>query len=255
MSIAAAIETGLYLYAFADARDIEAIAELELTGLEDQPAEVLQIEDLAVIFSRSTARKLRPQRKNLAAHQQVVASLANRVGMLPVSFGMVADDLEQLQQLIEANGDKLRDQLNRVADKVEMTLVLQWECEDVFASFVQRYPELDQYREQIASGQATRDEMIAVGQLFEKLRNQERAEHTDAVCGELQDVTAEILDQPHRSDFEIARLACLVNRADVEAFETSLQHVASNFDEAFRFSFSGPWPPYSFVALSLSIDT
>ena len=118
----------------------------------------------------------------------------------------------------------------------------------------EKYPSIHFYRELIASGAARRDDMIAAGQLFESLRQQERDQYNQKVESSFSDVCSEWLSQAPRGDDEIARVACLIDRGAEQSFEEALAKAASQFDERFAFSFSGPWPTYSFVTLSLSLN-
>jgi hypothetical protein len=48
-------------------------------------------------------------------------------------------------------------------------------------------------------------------------------------------------------------LACLVQRDLQNEFENAVIEAANLFDDAFCFDFSGPWPPYTFTDVQLSM--
>lgn len=254
MSIAIEQSVGRYIYGIIGASSLVEISPDAPVGLNDEPLEIIHIEGVAAVVSPSEISRLRPQRKLLAAHQRVVDWLAQQVGILPVAFGLIADSRQDVEQLLEKHQEVLLEQLALVDGRVEMTLTLSWSSENIFQYFVEKSEDLRQARDKVASGQASRDEMIEVGRLFEKLLASERDRHTQTVLEPFNELAVSIDQQPPKQESEIARAAFLIERGDVQQFEKALYEVASKFDEQFSFSFNGPWPPYSFVKLNLSSE-
>jgi hypothetical protein len=245
---------GRYVYAFVRAADAADIAETELRGLFDVQIESDAFGELAAITSAIETSVIRPRRKLLAAHQHVVAEISKRWDMLPVSFGLVASDENELSDIVAANSDRLLGVLDRVGGKVEMSLVLNWAAEDVFGYLVGKNPELQQARDRIAAGQATRDDMIEVGRMFEAILNSSREAEHERVAAGLAPVCNELERQDPKGEKEIVRVNCLIDRNTEQAFEAAVHQLAANYNEEYAFSFNGPWPPYSFVDLKLSVE-
>ena len=254
MSAAIDTATGLYVYAFLRAHDKQAIKHANMRGIEDAAIEVLTHADLAVAVSPIVAKKIRPQRKFLAAHQEIVTQLSKNWSALPVAFGLIADNEDQIQHILTANAKVLAEQIDRVEGQVEMSVSLRWTAENVPKYFVDRYAELAQARDAIASGTASRDDQIEMGRTFERLLNNERLDNTQKFLDVLQPITTEIDVQPTRQEAEVMRLACLIKRDQEEAFNQAIYSIAEGFTDDFAISFNGPWPPYSFVKLALSME-
>lgn len=249
-------DTGLgrYVYAFVRAADAESITKTELQGLFETPVDSETFGQLAAITSPIEAEVIRPRRKLLAAHQNVVAAISKDWDMLPVSFGLVAADERELSDMAENHADQLLEALDRVSGQVEMNLVMRWSAEDVFGYLVSHHTELQQARDLIASGQASRDEMIEMGRLFENIRNAARDSQGQRVQDALGAVCREIELQDPKTDQEIVRVSCLIPRDAEQAFEAAVYDLASGYDEDYAFAFNGPWPPYSFVNLKLTAE-
>jgi hypothetical protein len=246
--------TGLYVYSFLRARDQQAIKHANLRGIEDAAIDVLTYADLAVAVSPIVAKKIRPQRKFLAAHQEIVTQLSKNWSALPVAFGLIADNEEQIQHILSANQRVLAEQIDRVEGQVEMSVALRWTAENVPKYFVDRYPELAVARDAIAAGTASRDDQIEMGRTFERLLNNERLENTQKFLDGLRPITTEIDVQPTRQDSEVMRLACLIKRERENDFNQAIYQIATQFSDDFAISFNGPWPAYSFVKLALSME-
>lgn len=254
MSLVIEAATGLYVYSFLRAQDQQAIINAKFRGIEDAAIDVLAYADLAVAVSPILAKKIRPQRKFLAAHQEIVTQLSKKWSALPVAFGLIADDEQQIRHILTANQAVLAEQIDRVDGKVEMSVALNWTAENVAKYFVDRYPELAQARDAIATGIASRDDQIEMGRTFERLLNTERTECLHKFLAALEPIAAEVDVQPTRQDSEVMRLACLIEREREEAFNQAIYAVAEQFSDDFAISFNGPWPAYSFVKLALSME-
>lgn len=254
MSTITETATGNYLYCFIKGSDADEAAQLQWTGLNSAPIEVVKHGDIAVVLSAIPNEKLRPQRKLLAAHQAVVQSAATHFSSLPMAFGLIADSKDRVISLIDRNQAAILEQLNSINKQVEFNLVVEWNVGNLFAFMVESHAELLQARERIVSGIASRDEQIALGQTFESILNQERAAHTDKVTQILEPLCGRWISQPPRSENEIMRLAMLVLPERESELEKGIHQAASHFDEKFAFKYNGPWPPYSFINLALNVE-
>ena len=254
MSTSIQTATGYYIYAFIRSQDKNEVAAAGLKGIEDAAVSIVGTGDVAVLVSSTQLTKIRPQRKFLAAHQEIVTYVSKRWSMLPVSFGLIADSLEQVHHLLESNHSILNEQIDRVDGQIEMTVTLKWTAGNIPQYFVDRYPALAKAREIIASGLASRDDQIEMGRMFETLLNTERNAHTQKFLNVLNPLSKEIEIQPTRNESDVMRLACLIGRDQEEVFSKAVYAAAELFSDEFAVNFNGPWPPYSFVKLALSME-
>jgi len=245
---------GFYVYAFLRSGDEQAIAYAGLRGIDDAEVFAVAKGSLAVAVSRIASKKIRPQRKYMASHQEIVTQISRNWSMLPVSFGLIADDLDQVNHILHANEEVLNEQIDRVDGQVEMAVSLLWTVENVPQYFVDRYPALSEARELIVAGNASRDDQIEMGRMFEKLLTSERDAHTQKFLNILEPLSKEVDVQPVRQEGDVMKLACLIDRCAEQQFQDAVYKAAEMFSDEFSISFNGPWPPYSFVKLALSLE-
>lgn len=245
---------GMYLYGFVRASDFDESLIAGILGVNDTSVRWMESSGIGIVYSVMENTKLRPQRKLLTAHQAVVATLAKNVTSLPMAFGIIADSESQLCALLQKNAETILTQLQRVDGKIEFTFALKWTAENIFQYFVERSPELQSARDTIATGKASREEQIEFGRMFEKLIGSEREAITDRVRSALELNVTEFLLQSIREESDVFRAALLVDRNAEESLNNAIEAVASSFDSNFAFSYSGPWPPYSFVSLNLAFN-
>lgn len=248
---AATARSAKYLYAVIATPDH---LELGDCGLNGQPVSIISYGQLAAVVSDVSGEKILPQRKNLAAHQEVLKQLLNQnLTLLPMAFGVVANSPEAVEDVLVNNAEALQSQLQRVADKVEMGVRVVWDVPNIFEFFVNANPDLLAARDRLfnGDGEAGQDEKLAVGRLFEHLHISQREELTSKVEAVLTNCCAEIKASRCRNEREVMNLVCLVPRTFLPQFEQQVYKAAELFDDNFAFEFNGPWAPYNFVEVAL----
>ena len=240
-----------YLYAIV--AHSQGCGRYGLIGIEG--GEVYSIPDgqLAAIVSDVPNARLRPERRHLAAHHAVHKCLMQEGALLPMSFGVIADSRQAVRRILTLNRDAFLEQLRRVENKVEMSLVVKYDIPNIFEYFVRTHPELKAFRDRLFGGgrQPSEDDKIELGRLFDRILRDDRAELAQQVVEVLAPLCTEIKENPPRGESGIMNLACLVARDGQARFERGVFEAAGRFDDNFSFDYSGPWPPYNFVEVHL----
>lgn len=229
----------------------------QITGIGDATVGELVHGDLVALTSElEIAGKLRPQRKHLAAHQRVLREAGADATVLPMAFGVVADDAEGVRTLLDEHAEALHAELERVDGCVEMGLKLRWIVENIFEHFVSEYPDLRERRDEIArlGDAAPHDLRVQTGRLFGGILESERHTHQSVMLDHLEPICRDIDRQEPADESLAVSLSCLVERDRVSDFEAAVEAAAHDYDERYGFELSGPWAPHSFVQLDLSLN-
>jgi len=248
-------DSGTYLYAVASGiRSPDALANLN--GVRG--GKVYTVADAgltAVVSDMPTRDELRPERKNVAAHQQVLGKVteASRV-VLPVAFGTIANDADGIRELLTRYHDDIEDRLRLVEGRQQMNLQLTYGgAGNIYEYLVARDPVLQEARDQLraAGDAATREQKIDVGQRFEAALGALRDEHGKHIEDILRNGVSEIKSLPTRTEREIARFACLVDAQQQAGWEALVKEAGAKLPDDFTIGEVGPFPPYDFVDLHL----
>lgn len=258
MSAKATSSKGTYLYAFIEgngngSKDGPKRPSYGAIGLEGSEVHEVRLGAIAAVVSEVSSRRLRPQRSNLAAHQGVLKELMKGHTVLPISFGMIAEDRKAVEKLIGGHRDALTRELQRVAGKVEMGLRVTWDVPNIFEYFVNTHDSLRKARDRLLGGgrEATQEEMIEMGSMFGQLLDREREVLSDKVEGVLSDCSSEIKRNKPRNERDVMNLACLIGRDQGKHFESCVFEAAKLFDDNYAFDYNGPWAPHNFVEVDL----
>lgn len=245
---------GRYLYAIVDGG-----GEREDLGFEGvDGGEVYSLGDglVSAVVSDLPDRKVRPERRKLAAHHEVLKKLMADRTVLPMAFGLIADGPEAVRRILRLNSLVFEQQIKRLRGKVEMGLRVAWDVPNIFEFALSIHLELASLRDHIFRGgrEPSQDDKIEVGRTFDRLMTQDREDHTEQVTRILEDHCAEIRSNKIRNEREVLNLACLVGRDQMKDFEAGVIEAARSFDNHFSFDFNGPWPPHNFVEVELRMS-
>ncbi len=210
---------------------------------------------LSAVVSDVANGKIRPERRHLAAHQDVLRRLVKENTVLPVRFGTIADSIEAVEEILSQKAEIFLEQLQRVAAKAEMGLRVTWDVPNIFEYFVNTHPELRAARDRLfgTNREPSHEDRIELGRMFERILNEDREARTRDVEEILAPRCFEIKRNPCRSEREVMNLACLVGRDAQTEFEAGVFQAAKRFDNNFAFDYNGPWAPYNFVDVDLKV--
>ncbi len=241
---------GRYLYAVVSASRTDNFGPW---GIDGGLVYAIAHGPVAAVVSEVPDQRIRPERRHLAAHQEVLKRLMAQGAVLPMAFGIIADGPKVIQRILARNQAALLKQLKHVSGKEEMGLRVTWDVPNIFDYFVTIHPELRALRDELFGGyrEPSQESKIELGRLFDRLLNEDRETYTERVEEVLSGYCFEIRRHQPRHEREVMNLACLVGREAQAHFEAGVFEAAARFDYNFAFDYNGPWPPASFVSLDL----
>ncbi|MDD5309174.1 MAG: GvpL/GvpF family gas vesicle protein [Deltaproteobacteria bacterium] len=247
--------TGRYLYGLIRSENDRDFGCIGLTH-EGKPGRVytVRVGSVAAVVSEYGAReKVLPLRKNLDPHHQVIREVMKGATIVPMTFGHVAKGEDEVLKALRRNRDDIQTELDRVDGKVEMTLKVKWDVDNIFEYFVSTDEELATFRDQIfgRSQAPSQAEKIELGRMFEERLGTEREEQTERVVEAFQSCFSEFKVSPVKNEKSVMDVAFLVDRERQKVFEERVYQVAGTFPAQYLFDFSGPWAPFNFVELDL----
>ncbi|MEV6804910.1 GvpL/GvpF family gas vesicle protein [Streptomyces sp. NPDC051132] len=234
-----------YVYGIT-ARSHPALPE-GTTGV-GQPARtvrVLTAGDLAAVVS-DAPEDLRPKRRDLLAHQNVLAEAGAGGCVLPMRFGSVAPDDDAVVQVLTERADHYAERLRELDGKVEYN-VKATHVEDavlhlVMAENAQARSLAEANRR---SGGGSYDDKIRLGEMVAALVKAKEAEDADEVRGLLAPAAAAVSVGPESTGW-LLNVSYLVPRDTAGAFLDTVDEIRAGRPHL-ELRVHGPLPPYSFV--------
>jgi hypothetical protein len=181
-----------------------------------------------------------------------VRHVSSRATLVPAAFGHITDSESQILEVLRSNYENIRQEIDRLQHKCEMSLKLCWNVDNIFDHLVRTNRELQALRDRVfRNRQPTMNEKLEVGGAFEATLLRERERLTSKLLAAFDVVACDFALSTPRSETTVCEVALLVEQAHANEFRQALQAAAGAFDASFTFESSGPWPPYSFVKLHL----
>lgn len=237
-----------YLYAIISGGEDRTYGPFGINGGDVYTIAEGQVE---AVVSDLPDEKIRPERRHLAVHQEVLMRLMKETTPLPMAFGIIADGRKAIRRILARNQDVLAAQLHRVAGRVEMGLRVALDVPNIFEYFVTTHQELRQARDSLlrAYREPTQEDKIEIGRLFDRILNEDREEYADKVQEIMTGHCRELKANKCRNEREVMNLACLVGREAQAEFESGVFEAAKLFNNNFTFDYNGPWAPHNFVEI------
>src|SRR5579863_5612140 len=93
---------GRYLYAIIDGgrTDLERFG---LAGMDNGEVYGIENDGIVAVVSDTVDKKIRPERRRLAAHHNVLRRLMDDHTVLPMVFGVIADSPESIRRILQLN--------------------------------------------------------------------------------------------------------------------------------------------------------
>jgi len=222
--------------------------EFKATGLDGQRVYAIAYRDVSAVVSEyPQVDSIRLLRKNLSPYHGVCRELGAAVTTLPARFGQIAKDNDQVLGVLSQNYRRIRGELERFDNKVEMGLKLWWEVDDVFQYFVGQDPKLDSYREKLLRRPRTpsRMEQLDFGRYFHDRINAARERITKGLLSSFPSIQVRVEDPGE--DKMVMNVSLLVEKKGLEDFEKGVNSAVSSLGKEYRLKVEGPWVPFSFV--------
>jgi hypothetical protein len=244
--------SGKYLYAIIAGNNDRVLGPFGIDG-----GLVYSISDgrVAAVISDFEAAKIRPERRHLAAHQEVLKKLMEEATPLPMSFGIIAQGPKAIKKILSIHQQTFIEKLNHVAGRVEMGLRVTWDVPNIFEYFVLTHEELRAARDLYLgrNREPSQEDKIEVGRMFDRILNEDREAYAEQVEDVLSQCCVESNRNTPRNEREVINLACLVERKGLDEFEKGIFEAARLFDNNFAFDYNGPWAPHNFVNVALNL--
>jgi hypothetical protein len=259
---------GRYVYGVALSRKGVRLGE---NGIEGSQVYTIPYKNLCAIVHNCPTE---PYQSNdgevvkgwVRSHQQVLDEAKKRFGtVIPLGFDVIIkpkDEATSPDQVVRAwlkeDYDKLCTVMEKIQGKDEYGVQISYDAKVMSEFIAQQSQEVRNIKEKMAPRSAGMAYMYK--QKLEKVVKSEMERFADKwfkdfyerIRRHTDDIVVEKTKKLSRSKVILLNLSCLVAKDRVESLGQELEKI--NNRKGFSVHFSGPWPPYSFVAKPTSSD-
>ncbi|WP_369226654.1 GvpL/GvpF family gas vesicle protein [Streptomyces sp. R39] len=234
-----------YVYGITAAAHPAPPDGMEGVGDPPRPVRVLTEGELAAVVS-DAPEGLRPKRRDLLAHQNVLAEAGGGGCVLPMRFGSVAPDDDTVTGVLAERADHYLERLRTLDGKVEYNVKASHVEEAVLHRVMSESPELRALAEaNRTSGGGSYESRLELGEMVAGAVKAREAEDAAEVRQALEPEASAVSVGPESTGW-IVNLSFLLDRHSVETFLAGVERLRKSHPHL-DLSVSGPLPPYSFV--------
>ena len=250
------VEEGKYVYCIIESPAPRTFGRIGIGNRQDE-VYTIHYEQLAAVVSDTPLVVYDPTRENALCHERVQEVAMTEYTVIPMSFGCVFRTEDDIKEFLKDTYDALGDVLNRMRDKIEFGLKVNWETERVMAEIEQEHEEIYRLKQEILNNQqsSTYFARMQLGRLVERARTEKSAAYVREVYDSLRESAIASRANKVIGDKMILNAAFLVERDNATAFDQRVQEIAQRYEGKLTFRYTGPWPPYNFVNVRLKLES
>ncbi|MET7454312.1 GvpL/GvpF family gas vesicle protein [Streptomyces sp. NPDC005574] len=234
-----------YVYGITAASHPALPDGMDGVGDPARPVRILKEGELAAVVS-DAPEGLRPKRKDLLAHQNVLSEAGADACVLPMRFGSVAPDDASVTQVLAERADHYKERLATLDGKIEYNVKAVHDEEAVLHRVMSENSEIRAMTEaNRQSGGGSYEQKLQLGEMVVAAVQAREAEDAAEVRGALESVSAAVSAGPESSGW-LANVSFLVDRGEAEQFLAAVEQVRVAHPHV-DLRINGPLPPYSFV--------
>lgn len=236
------LTSGLYAYCII-ARNCCDTGEPELPD----GTFLVQHRDIAAVVERVSESKWQPTKDNIIRHQKIITTVQETLPILPLRFGMVFKDSEELARVLQDKYAEIQGLFAKVEGRVELSLRLFWHHNAFLEDIGNR--KIEELKKQYQNANANHYiAAIEIGKQVESLVNQKREEYIREILEPLRGIADDSVLGPITGEKMVFNAAFLVKESLVDQFDEVVKNLHDQYQEKFLFRYSGPWPAYNFAA-------
>lgn len=205
---------------------------------------------LCGVVSDSEIKEYFLTRENLLTHQKVIEEVSKQYSALPISFGTVAANTEELKEkILKPKAKELQNLLESMESKIELGLKALWiDTKSIFREIAESCPTIRNLKK---SKNTSYQQRIAAGELVEKLFEEKRETEKKQILEPLIKIAEDLKENKILGEDMILNAAFLVKKTNEKEFDKKVNDLGEKFDRRIKFIYVGPLPPFNFVGLHL----
>jgi hypothetical protein len=227
-----------------------------IRGITGSNLYALTFEDISVAISDFPASKFVVSKELAIDFARVIEELSQHLTVLPIRFGTAVKSDEIVNQLMSGNYHAFLNNLLKVENKHEFGLKVIWDY-DKCSEKIKKIVESEPYTIDTFFTKST----VSTNYLLEKVKKHRLEDallkHVEQLIEEiswhLTQINPESKFKKMLSQSIILDGVFLVEKAKKEAFIKAIEALNLLHDDL-HFLLTGPWPPYSFVEITIEKD-
>lgn len=259
----AAFDANIYVYALMRAEDVgvgdmatalAALEEIAAVDALDAPIMAAPCGPVVALVSSIETAEVLATRRNLLTHARALEAMMTLGPALPMRFGLITTDAEQIAATISPHAGRLGRLLDELDGCVEIGVKIAWDRTRAMREIVAEQPGLTRAYQSLQgrSETETHYERIELGRRVEAAMREKRTAEAERYAETLGAHARDRVIQEPDDDMMVLKADFLVERSSEPALMQAVEAIEAADPERVSISYVGPAPVYNFVNLQLN---
>ena len=209
--------------------------------------------DIACLVSNSQFFNYRSMPKSdvathLSIYQSVIEQVMKDYTVIPVKFGMIAEDEDKVRKILLTGYQEIREALNKMENKIEFDVISLWSDFDSVLKEIGEEKEIEELKikTEDRERETTFEDRIKIGQAVKFLLDKRRDKILGLIQNALEEIAVDSSNHECLDDKMIMNTAFLIERDKEVQFDKLINEIDKKLQGKVHFRCVGPLPPYSF---------
>ncbi|MGD8779223.1 MAG: GvpL/GvpF family gas vesicle protein [Ignavibacteria bacterium] len=241
---------GKYIYCIIDSEQERNYGPIGIGGRND---EVLTIgyKDLSMVVSNHPLNKFVVDRESMLAHEKVVEEvMKDSYSVLPVRYGTVAANAEEVRNFLYRRYSEFKDALRDMKYKIELDVKGYWKNMPlIFDEIVKENEEIDKAKDEISNGKSKLniENKRHIGMLVKNALQKKKEEEAESIIAHFKYTYIDCKLNNTIIDEMFLNAAFLIDIGKEKEFDNIMDDISEIYKGRIRFAYTGPLPVYNFV--------
>ena len=247
-------EEGKYIYCIVASSQERNFGPI---GIGERGDEVMTIsyENLSMVVSNHPVARFVLKPRTVLAHEKVIEKIMQEYNsVLPVKFGTVARNADEIRDLLDRRYREFMDLLNYFENKIELNIKCEWKSmDDVFLKIGKEHQEIKMLKEKIQQNNCESDtgKMVELGKIVEQELMRRNEDAGDAILSALKRTAVDYKVNKVSGEKMFLNAAFLVDSGREREFDNIIDDLNEEYGNEVNFIYAKPFPPYNFVDINI----
>ncbi|MBC8231036.1 GvpL/GvpF family gas vesicle protein [bacterium] len=248
---------GLYIYGIIETSQEKSFGRIGI-GEEKPEATTVCFRDIAAVVSETHIEQFDEDKEFLtqyiATHQQVLEFVMKTDTVVPMKFGIVAQNMDDLMTMLDRAYIQFITVLNRLRGKVELAVQACWNQQAVVAEIASTDSNIQRLLSQLAASEESDIQAkIKIGRVIHgRIAKQTDAFRTN-IRNFLRPYAVDVASNQLLTEDMLMNGAFLVDKEREAEFDEKVNEISDKYEGKLQFKYIGPMPAYSFTNIELTI--
>jgi hypothetical protein len=244
------MKEGKYLYCIIETNQHQSFGPIGIGGRGDE-LQTICFQNIGAVVSNSPIMKYSVSRENTIAHAKAIEEVMKEHTVLPVRFGTIAENEEEVKKILAREYDKFVDLLKNIEGKKELGLKAIFDKEALYKGILEKYEDIRELKEKFMAlpSERTHYQRMEIGNRVESALQKEKEIYQKYILDALSPLALEVKINHNYGELMIINAAFLVKEVNELKFDQMIQGLTEKLAEKIKFKYVGTLPPFNFVNL------